>query len=174
MTKILVIENDRETRNMLLKCLEIEGFEVIGVENSSEGVELAHGYLPDAIVCNVTMPKLNGYGVLKTLQQNINTAIIPLILLTNKISKKERRYSMELGACDCLEKPFTSKELLGAVTVQLRKRNTLQQWFAIKTHEIKESADLQTDEFTKFAPLFASCSQLKKFMSLSMLTITNQ
>lgn len=162
MTKILVIENERETRNMLLECLTMKRFEVVCVENSSEGVERAHSYLPDVIICDVAMPKLNGYGVLKTLQQNINTAIIPLILLTNKSSKKEMRYGMELGANDYLEKPFTLEELLGAVTAQIRKKNILQQWIVVKSQEINESAKSETDEFTKFAPLFASCSQLKK------------
>ena len=162
MTKILVIENEPETRNMLLECLKTKGFEAIGVENSLEGVKQVHSYLPDVTICNVAMPKLNGYEVLKTLQQNINTAVIPLIFLTNKSSKKEMRYGMELGANDYLEKPFTSEELLGAVTAQLRKKNILQQWFAVKSLEINESAESETDEFTKFAPLFASCSQLKK------------
>ena len=162
MTKILVIKNECKTRNMLLQYLKKKGFEAIGVENGLEGVERVHSCLPDVIICDIAMPKLNGYGVLKTLQQNINTAVIPLIFLTNKSSKQEKRYIMELGANDYLEKSFTLEELLGAVTAQLRKRNILQQWFTVKLQEINESTEPEIDEFTKFAPLFASCSQLKK------------
>lgn len=162
MIEILVIENECKTKNMLIECLKLKGFEVICAENSREGVELARHYLPDIIICNITTLELNGYGVLKTLQQNISTAIIPLIFLSNKSNKKQIRYVMELGADDYLEKPFTSEELLGAVKAQIRKKSILQQWLAVRLQEIKKSTESETDEFSKFAPLFASCSQLKK------------
>ena len=162
MTKILVIENEKETREMLLECLELKGFEAIGAKDGLEGIEQAHSYLPDITICDVSMPKLDGYGVLKTLRQNINTAMIPLIFLTGKGSKEEMRQGMELGANDYLVKPFTPEELLKAITAQVKKKNILQQWFAVKLQEINESAKPETDEFVKFAPLFASCSQLKK------------
>jgi CheY-like chemotaxis protein len=115
MTKILVIENDRETREILLECLEIKGFEVISAENGLQGVEQAHTHLPDVIICDVTLPKLDGYGVLKTLRQNLNTAIIPFIFLTDQSSKQEMRQDMELGANDYLVKPFTPEELIRAI-----------------------------------------------------------
>ncbi|MGL6338759.1 MAG: response regulator transcription factor [Waterburya sp.] len=127
MTKILVIENDRETREMLLEWLELEGFEVISAENGLQGVEQAHTNLPDVIICDVKIPKLDGYGVLKTLRQNLDTAIIPLIFLTDKSSKKEMRQGMELGANDYLVKPFTPEELLGAIAAQVQQRNIFQQ-----------------------------------------------
>ncbi|MGL5940261.1 MAG: response regulator transcription factor [Waterburya sp.] len=123
MTKILVIDNDRETREMLLECLELEGFEVISAENGLQGVEQAHTHLPDVIICDVKIPKLDGYGVLKTLRQNLDTAIIPLIFLTDKSSKKEMCQGMKLGANDYLVKPFTPEELLGAIAAQVKQRN---------------------------------------------------
>jgi YesN/AraC family two-component response regulator len=161
MTKILVIENDRETREILLECLKLKGFEVISAENGLQGVEQAHIHLPDVIICDVTLPKLDGYGVLKTLRQNLNTAIIPLILLTDKSSQQEMRQGMELGANDYLVKPFTPKELLGAIAAQVKQRYIFQQWFAVKSQNTTESPELETDDFAKFAPLFASCCQLK-------------
>ena len=132
MTKILVIENERETRQMLLECLELEGFEVISAENGLQGVEQAHAHLPDVIICDITMPKLDGYGVLKTLRQNLDTAIIPLIFVTGKSSKSQMRQGMELGANDYLVKPFTPEELLAAIAAQVQQKNIFQQWFAVK------------------------------------------
>jgi YesN/AraC family two-component response regulator len=161
MTKILVIENEKETREMLIECLELEGFEVISAENGLQGVEQAHTHLPDVTICDITMPKLDGYGVLKTLHQNLDTAIIPLIFLTGKSSKEEIRYGMELGANDYLVKPFTPEELLGAIAAKIKQKNTFQRWFAIKSQDTTESLEPVTDDFAKFAPLFASCSQLK-------------
>ena len=115
MTKVLVIENEKETREILLEFLELKGFEAIGAENGLVGIEKAHSYLPDITICDITMPKIDGYGVLKALNQNLNTAIIPLIFLTDRNSKKELRQGMELGASDYLIKPFIPEELLKAI-----------------------------------------------------------
>jgi YesN/AraC family two-component response regulator len=161
MTKVLVIENEEQTREILLEFLEIEGFETIGAENGLVGVEKAHTYLPDIAICDIAMPKLDGYGVLKTLRQNLDTAIIPLIFLTGKNSQQEQRKGMELGASDYLIKPFTPEELLGAITAQLKQRNIFQQWFVVKSQDISQSSEPETDEFAQFATLFDSCSQLR-------------
>ena len=161
MTKILVIENEQHTREMLLEFLELEGFETIGAENGLVGVEKAHSHLPDITICDIAMPKLDGHGVLKTLRQNLDTAVIPLIFLTGKSSPEELRQGMELGASDYLIKPFTPEQLLKAIAAQLKQRNIFQKWFAVKSEEIAQSPELEIDEFAKFAPLFNSCSQLE-------------
>ena len=161
MTTVLVIENEVQTREMLLEFLELEGFETIGAENGLVGVEKAHRHLPDIAICDIAMPKLDGHGVLKTLRQNLDTAIIPLIFLTGKNSPQELRQGMELGASDYLSKPFTPEELLNAISAQLKQRNIFQKWFAVKSQEISQSTEPEIDEFAKFAPLFTSCSQLQ-------------
>ncbi|VEP14388.1 Two component transcriptional regulator, AraC family [Hyella patelloides LEGE 07179] len=161
MTKVLVIENEEQTREMLLDFLELEGFKAIGAENGLVGVEKAHTHLPDITICDIAMPKLDGYGVLRTLRQNLDTAIIPLIFLTGRNTKQELRQGMELGASDYLLKPFTPEELLKAIAAQLKRNNIFQQWFAVKSEDIAQSSEPEIDEFAKFATLFASCSQLK-------------
>jgi YesN/AraC family two-component response regulator len=162
MTKVLVIENESQTREMLLDYLELEGFETIGAANGAIGVEKAHQHLPDITICDIMMPKLDGYGVLKTLRQNLDTAIIPLIFLTGKNNPQEIRKGMELGANDYLLKPFTPEELRKAITAQIERKKTFQQWFAVKSQNLEQTSESKTDEFTKFAALFASCSQLKQ------------
>ena len=162
MTKILVIENEKETREMLLECLELEGFEAVGADDGLMGVEQAHVYSPDVIICDINMPKLDGYGVLKTLRQNLDTAIIPLIFLTGKTSQQEMRQGMELGANDYLIKPFSLEELRKAIAAQIKQKIIFQQWFAVKSHNSVNLPEPKTDEFVQFAPLFASCPQLKK------------
>ena len=161
MTRVLVIENEVQTREMLLEFLELEGFEAIGAENGLVGVEKAHAYLPDVTICDIAMPKLDGHGVLKTLRQNLDTAIIPLIFLTGRNTQPELRHGMELGASDYLFKPFTPEELLKAITAQLKQKNIFKQWFAVKSEEISQAPEPEIDEFAKFATLFDSCSQLK-------------
>lgn len=147
MKKILVIEDESQTRGMFLECLEAEGFYTIGAENGRVGVQRAIDQLPDMVICDITMPELDGYGVLTTLRQDPVTAIIPFIFLTAKTTKAELRKGMELGADDYLTKPSTVKELLGAISAQLEKQITLRQWYAAQSQQVPEPLSADTATF---------------------------
>ena len=123
MTKILVIEDQEDIRDIMGEILMAEGFEVVDAEDGCLGVETALDHKPDLIICDVMMPEMDGYGVLTTLRDNPLSADIPFIFLTAKVSKMDMRQGMELGAEDYLTKPFTRAELLAAVNVQLEKLN---------------------------------------------------
>ncbi|HEY9726450.1 MAG TPA: EAL domain-containing protein [Chroococcales cyanobacterium] len=138
MYKILVIEDERVIRNNLLKLLSAEGFQSIGAENGNHGLQLAQNEQPDLIICDILMPGLDGYGVLKALQQNPKTASIPFIFLTAKADRSEWRQGMNLGADDYLTKPFTRSELLAAITSRLQKKVSLTQEH---TRELKRAED---------------------------------
>lgn len=125
MKRILVIEDDRSIRESLLELLEVEGFSVLGAENGKIGVEQAQEHLPDLILCDVTMPQLDGYEVLKALRQNIATAAIPFIFLTARGAKTDFRHGMVLGADDYLTKPCDVKELLTAIDSRFSKQAVL-------------------------------------------------
>jgi CheY-like chemotaxis protein len=112
MKKILVIEDEAQTRESFLECLEAEGFDAVGAENGRVGVQRAKEQLPDLVICDILMPELDGYGVLAQLRYNPVTAIIPFIFLTAKTTEAERRYGIELGADDYLTKPCTAESLL--------------------------------------------------------------
>ncbi len=116
MKKILVIEDEAQTRDMFIESLETEGFDVIGAENGRIGVLKAQEHVPDLVICDILMPELDGYGVLTTLRQNYFTAKIPLIFLTARTTEVERCYGMEMGADDYLIKPCTVEDLLAAIT----------------------------------------------------------
>jgi CheY-like chemotaxis protein len=115
MKKILVIEDEAQTRDIYLECLEAEGFNAIGAENGRIGLQRAQEQLPDLVICDIMMPELDGYSVLTTLRQNPITATIPVIFLTSKTTEAERRYGIELGADDYLNKPCTAEDLLRAI-----------------------------------------------------------
>jgi len=127
MLKILVIEDEELVRQSLLELLEAEKFNPIGAENGAEGVQIALSEKPDIILCDVEMPELDGYEVLKTLHQNQPTATIPFIFLTSRTTKQDFRLGMELGADDYLTKPFTKAELLKAIATRLEKQAALRQ-----------------------------------------------
>jgi diguanylate cyclase (GGDEF)-like protein len=141
MYKILVIEDERALRINLLKLLSAEGFQAIGADNGIRGVQLAHSEQPDVIICDILMPNLDGYGVLKTLQQDPATAIIPFIFLTAKADRADWRQAMTLGADDYLTKPFTRAELLEAIASRLQKKASLSQQHTVELEQTQAQLD---------------------------------
>lgn len=149
--KILVIEDEAETREIFLDCLEAEGFTGIEAKDGQTGIEKAKGESPDLVVCDILLPELNGYSVLKTLRQDPTTATIPFIFLTGKATKAELRQGMQSGADDYLTKPSNAEEFLGAIATQLEKRKNLQQLYAA---QFKDSAasELESDSVFPSTP----------------------
>lgn len=125
MNKILVIEDEEIVRSNIVEILESGEFEAIGAENGRRGVELAIENLPNLIICDVTMPELDGYSVLKLLRQNSTTKTIPFIFLTARADKTDIRTGMNLGADDYLTKPFRRTDLLTAVSARLAKHQAM-------------------------------------------------
>ena len=126
MKKILVIENEAVLVEGILEILEDLGFSGIAAENGSIGVQLAQQHLPDLILCDIMMPKLDGYTVLSILRQNPETATIPVIFISAKAEKSDIRQSRKLGVDDYLTKPFTIAELRDAIAIQLENRTACQ------------------------------------------------
>ncbi|MEQ8972003.1 MAG: DNA-binding response regulator [Coleofasciculus sp. C1-SOL-03] len=164
MKKILVIENDTKTRIMFLDYLEAAGFNAIGVENGHIGIQQAQKQLPDLIICGKLMPELNGYEVLTRLRQDSTTAVIPFIFIATKGSQAEQRKCMELGADDYLTQPFTAKELLRAISVRLKRQETLRRWYATPSPDTPsaDAAALATCE--SFFPSIPKLNQCFNFI----------
>ena len=129
MSKILVIEDEARTRDMFRDCLEAEGFQTLGAEDGLVGIELARQHIPNLVLCDILMPKLDGYEVLSQLRQVPTTATIPFIFITARTRKTDRRQGMSLGADDYLTKPSTVEELLEVVSARLDKHAMLQAYY---------------------------------------------
>ena len=123
--KILIVEDNKHTLENLIEILELEGFESLVATDGWQGVALANTHIPDLVICDVTMPNLDGYAVLEKLAGNEATADIPFIFLTGKSTHSEFRQGMNLGANDYLTKPFVPAELVDAIHAQLRKKTTI-------------------------------------------------
>src|SRR6185436_7579040 len=119
MKKILVIEDEAETLENLVLMLEMEGFKPLSAPNGRAGVAVAKRELPDVILCDVSMPELDGYGVLEKLRADSATVSIPFIFLTAKGDRKDLRTGMNLGADDYLTKPASAEEVLSAIKARL-------------------------------------------------------
>ncbi|MGA9377677.1 MAG: response regulator [Phormidium sp.] len=139
MTKILIIEDEEGIRENMLELLNGENFEAIAVENGSKGVQLAKEKHPDLIICDISMPELDGYGVLQALRSEPTTAMIPFIFLTALADKANNRKGMELGADDYITKPCRPVELLNAIDTRLKKQAAINQQQAQKLEELRSS-----------------------------------
>ncbi len=142
MTKILVIEDETPIRENILELLDAEEFEAIGAENGKIGIQLAVAEMPDLILCDVMMPELDGYGVLKALRDTKATATIPFIFLTALADKGDTRKGMELGADDYLTKPCTPDELLKAIAIRLEKQAAANKQSREKLDELRSQLAL--------------------------------
>src|SRR5881394_833024 len=127
MKRILVIDDEEWLREMMQLALRQKGFEVLEAENGEKGIELARRDLPDLILCDVNMEKVNGYLTLSSLRSEAATASIPFILMTGLADQAGMRHGMELGADDYLPKPFTIDALYAAVEARLKKVNVVRQ-----------------------------------------------
>ena len=126
MKTILVIEDEVQTRKVLLNCLKFEGFKAIEADNGKTGLKLAQTHHPDLIVCDIMMPEMDGYEVLSALRQKLSTIAIPIIFLTAKVSMLDLRLGMDLGAEDYLTKPCNIDRFLTAITTRLKRKEELQ------------------------------------------------
>jgi len=139
MNKILIIEDEDDIRDIVIQLLEAHDYQVIDAEDGETGIKLAIEHHPDLIICDMMMPGVDGYDVLKQLHQNSLTHTIPFIVLTAKAAKEDMRQAMELGADDYLTKPFTGAELLGAVKTRLEKQEVFHQQSEKKLEELRHN-----------------------------------
>jgi DNA-binding NarL/FixJ family response regulator len=102
----------------------MENYDVVECADGRAGLKAARARRPDLILCDVTMPKLDGHGVLRALQAEPALATVPFIFLTAKGERGDIRSGMELGADDYLPKPVTGSELLRAIRTRLARAAT--------------------------------------------------
>jgi DNA-binding NarL/FixJ family response regulator len=119
--KILIIEDQDDMRENLATILEMEDYVVVCANHGKAGVAAARDEVPDLVLCDVMMPEMDGYEVLRTLRAEPQTAGIPFIFLTAKGEKKDQRSGMNLGADDYLVKPVTAADLLAAIASRLAR-----------------------------------------------------
>lgn len=121
MKKILIIEDEPEMRRNIVALLRFKDYQPVAAENGRVGLEVARREKPDLILCDVMMPELDGFGVLRALQADENLALIPFIFLTAKGEKEDLRSGMNLGADDYLTKPVGNDDLVAAIETRLHR-----------------------------------------------------
>jgi len=186
MSRILIIEDEVDIRNNLLRLLRVEGFEVMGAENGRAGLACVRTFCPDLIISDVGMPDLDGHGVLAALRADPSTASIPFIFLTAMADPQDFRAGLKLGADDYLTKPFTRDDVLDSIHSRFARQNAIavglrQQLDQLKSEMRQHShIDAVTGLKNRFAlaeafveltarnvPLTAVCVGLDRFVEIS-------
>lgn len=121
MATILLIEDNTDIRENTAEILEMANYKVFTAADGKAGVQLAEEKHPDLIVCDITMPVLDGYGVIHLLHKKDDLRNVPFIFLTAKAERFDMRRGMEVGADDYITKPFDATELLNAIECRLKK-----------------------------------------------------
>ncbi len=118
---ILIAEDERDIRELIVFTLQISGFNVVQVPNGEEAVKKAVEMGPDLILMDVRMPKMTGYEACKVLKEQESTKDIPIVFLSAKGQEAEISTGLEMGAEEYFLKPFAPDELTERVNKILTK-----------------------------------------------------
>ncbi|RME42058.1 MAG: response regulator, partial [Caldilineae bacterium] len=105
MSTILIIDDDVNALKLLAYTLRKAGFDILVAQNGFEGLEKAEQHLPDLVVSDLMMPKMDGYEVTRRLRANPATRNIPIIMLTAKSQVQDKVAGFEAGVDDYVTKP---------------------------------------------------------------------
>jgi DNA-binding response OmpR family regulator len=117
--RVLVVEDDDAIAQVLQRSLRMEGYEVRVAEDGVEALDEAHGFLPDLVILDLGLPRLDGIEVAKKLRE---TDDVPILVLTARDAVESRVEGLDSGADDYLVKPFERQELLARLRALLRRR----------------------------------------------------
>ncbi len=153
MTKILIVEDEKDMVTGLKFNLEARDYTVIAAYDGETGYQKALKEKPDLVLLDLMLPKRNGYEVCKSLKEEMPK--LPIIMLTAKSQEAEIVTGLELGADDYITKPFSVLELLARIKAVLRRAQS-----GTRVPEVYRSADLEID--------FRTYSTRKKGQSLTL------
>ncbi|MCG3166748.1 MAG: Regulator of RpoS [Bacteroidia bacterium] len=127
MDSILVIEDDKIVRDNIVELLNLAGYQLTEASNGKEGLDIAKKIKPNLILCDINLPELDGYAVLKAIENIPDLSAVPFVFITGQSETHHFRKAMDQGADDYLVKPFDGNDLLRLVSLRLKKAEFLKQ-----------------------------------------------
>ncbi len=121
MPDVLVVEDERDIRNLIVLHLERAGFHCRTASTGADALREVKKSAPDLVVLDLMLPELDGLEVCRRLRAGESTVSIPIVMLTAKADEVDRVVGLELGADDYVAKPFSPKELVARVRAVLRR-----------------------------------------------------
>ena len=120
--KVIIVDDDRDTREMLTLALELEGFEVGGAANGLRLISAMHVDRPDVILLDVMMSWIDGFELCRAIKKNQTFADIPVLFISARKSLEDERAGLEAGAVDYFAKPLDVDRLIARIREILGSR----------------------------------------------------
>lgn len=140
--KVLVAEDNPDSRQLIEDILESSGYQVISAQNGLVALELAQQHMPDLAILDVNMPGMSGFDVCAALKSDEHTSKIPVLMLTALADVENRVYGLGMGADDYLTKPYNPRELVARVNTRLRAK--------VETDNLRETQAMIRRTFERF------------------------
>ncbi len=140
--KVLIAEDNDDSRYLLVDILDSLGYEVIEAEDGIRALEAAQTEYPDLILLDVNMPGMTGFDVCERIKADPDTASIPVLMLTALGGIEDRVRGLGLGADDYLVKPFSPRELIARIDTRMRAKQ--------ETDQLRASEQQIRATFTRF------------------------
>ena len=119
--KILIVEDEKDIRDLLRYNLQAEGFIVLEADDGEVGLKLASAQRPALLILDLMLPGLSGLEVCRLLRARDETRSLPILILTARASEIDKVLGLEMGADDYVTKPFSPRELVARVKAVLRR-----------------------------------------------------
>jgi len=136
--KILVVDDEESLAEMVCRALKQQGYRTVSANDGDAALELIEEELPDLVVLDLMLPKMDGWEVCRRAKAEPALKDIPIMMLTARSSSEDVVQGLDLGADDYLKKPFALEELLARVRALLRRKDGTEQLFI-------ENGDLRVD-----------------------------
>jgi DNA-binding response OmpR family regulator len=121
MTRILVVEDDRDIAELVERYLQKAGFSTEVLSSGRDALKALAQRPPDLLILDLMLPQVDGLEICRVARGNSRTAAIPIIMLTARVDESERIVGLEIGADDYIAKPFSPNELVARVRALLRR-----------------------------------------------------
>lgn len=147
--KILIVEDNEDMRQFITTQF-FKKYRVVQAKNGEHGLKMATAEVPDLIVTDLMMPKMDGMEFCKRLKTDLNTSHIPIIMLTARAGEANKIQGLETGADDYLTKPFSANELLARSKNLIEQRQRLLEHYQNSTHMLDPERITATSLDRKF------------------------
>jgi two-component system chemotaxis response regulator CheY len=114
-TTVLTVDDSRTIRDMLMHSLLEAGFRVIQAEDGIHGLEMLETEMPDVIVTDINMPRLDGFGFIEAVRRDVNRRTVPMLVLTTEVDIEKKQRAKAAGATGWIVKPFDPVKLVDAI-----------------------------------------------------------
>jgi two-component system, chemotaxis family, chemotaxis protein CheY len=112
---VLTVDDSRTMRDMLMMSLSEQGYRVVQAVDGVHGLEVLQGEMPDVIITDINMPRMDGFGFIENVRRDQRCRVIPILVLTTESDAAKKARAREAGATGWIVKPFNTTKLCDAI-----------------------------------------------------------